>query len=203
MVLRVDALGDACPIPVVKAKAAVRELDGPGTVEILVDNEIAVQNLEKMARQEGWEVLSAKEAEDRFLVAMEVDGGDASPVEEEEAEDPSPVRRDVVVAVGSNVMGTGDDALGAVLMKSFLFALGQQDELPSTVLFFNGGARLTTTGSASLDDLRALEAAGVEILTCGTCLDHYGLKDDLQVGGVTNMYAIVEKLTRAGTVVRP
>ena len=100
-------------------------------------------------------------------------------------------------------MGSGDDALGAILMKSFLFALGQQDPLPSTVLFFNGGARLTTTGSASLDDLRALEAAGVEILTCGTCLDRYGLKDDLQVGGVTNMYAIVEKLTNAGTVVRP
>ena len=67
----------------------------------------------------------------------------------------------------------------------------------------NGGARLTSEGSSSLEDLRALEAAGVEILTCGTCLNFYGLSDRLAVGAVTNMYTIVEKLSAAEKIIRP
>ena len=100
-------------------------------------------------------------------------------------------------------MGQGDGELGAVLMKGFLFALGQLPELPRTVLFYNGGARLTVEGSDSLEDLRTLEAQGVEILTCGTCLSFYGLTEKLAVGGVTNMYSIVEKLAGASRVIRP
>ena len=88
-------------------------------------------------------------------------------------------------------------------MKGFLFALGQLPQLPETVLFYNGGARLTVEGSDSLEDLRALEERGVEILTCGTCLNYYGLTEKLAVGSVTNMYAIAEKLAGAGKVVRP
>ena len=108
-----------------------------------------------------------------------------------------------MVAVNSNRMGTGNDELGAVLIKGFLFALTQQDELPSAILFYNGGATLTTEGSASLEDLKNLAAQGVEILTCGTCLNYYGLTDKLAVGEVTNMYSIVEKLVTADLVVKP
>ena len=100
-------------------------------------------------------------------------------------------------------MGEGGEELGRILIKGFLFALTQQEHLPSTVLFYNGGAKLTTEGSASLEDLKTLEANGVEILTCGTCLDYYGLKDKLAVGGVTNMYVIVEKQMQADLVLRP
>ena len=100
-------------------------------------------------------------------------------------------------------MGEGSEELGRILIKGFLFALTQQEHLPSTVLFYNGGAKLTTEGSASLEDLKTLEANGVEILTCGTCLDYYGLKDKLAVGGVTNMYVIVEKQMQADLVFRP
>ena len=71
------------------------------------------------------------------------------------------------------------------------------------MLFYNGGAKLTVEGSGSLEDLKAMEAQGVEILTCGTCLNHYGLTERLAVGGVTNMYAIVEKLAGAEKVVKP
>ena len=78
-----------------------------------------------------------------------------------------------------------------------------QEELPATVLFYNGGAHLTCECSDSLEDLRTLEAQGVEILTCGTCLDFYGLKEQLAVGGVTNMYDIVEKQMKADLVLRP
>ena len=96
-----------------------------------------------------------------------------------------------------------DGRFSAVLMKGFLYALAGLDRLPDTVLFYNGGAFLTTEGSASLEDLRLLESQGVEILTCGTCLDHYGIKQKLAVGGVTNMYAIAEKLVGAAKVIRP
>lgn len=207
MIKHVNALGDTCPVPVVKTKNVIKELgDQGGTVEILVDNEISVQNLTKMANQKGYGVRSEKQAEGRFQVTMEVGAGAAS----QEAEEapvvcavPAGGKRNIVVAVTAPVMGSGNDELGAVLMKGFLFALTQQDQLPTTILFYNGGATLTTEGSASLEDLKSLEALGVEILTCGTCLNYYGLTDRLRVGEVTNMYAIAEKLTGADLVVRP
>ena len=88
-------------------------------------------------------------------------------------------------------------------MKGFLYALSQQAELPKTILFYNGGAKLTTENSYSIEDLKTMEAQGVEILTCGTCLDYYGLKDKLRVGGVTNMYDIVTRLNQASKVIKP
>ena len=88
-------------------------------------------------------------------------------------------------------------------MKGFLYAISQQDELPATILFYNGGAKLTCQDAPTLEDLKSLEAQGVEILTCGTCLNHYGLTEKLQVGGVTNMYTIAEKMTQAGRIVKP
>ena len=99
-------------------------------------------------------------------------------------------------------MGSGDDALGATLMKGYLYAVSQQEELPKTILFYNGGAKLTVEGAVSVEDLKNMEAQGVEILTCGTCLNFYGLGDKLAVGSVTNMYTIVEKLTQASKVIR-
>ena len=202
--IQVNAMGDACPIPVVKTKNAIKELAGPGVVETLVDNEIAVQNLTKMANQKGYGVKSEKLAPQEFKVTMEI--GEVPAQEDNEPVAclvPSGGKKRVAVAVASPYMGTGDDELGSALMKAFLFAVTQQDELPAVMLFYNGGAKLTTEGSASLDDLKSLEAQGVEILTCGTCLNFYGLSDKLQVGGVTNMYDIVEKLTAADLVVRP
>ena len=195
MLKKVNAMGDPCPIPVIKTKNAIKELAGSGTVETLVDNEIAVQN------------LSEKLGDKEFRVVMEVTGAPAAQTGEDDSETclvpAGSGRNDTVVAVSSACMGTGSDELGAALMKSFLFALTQQDTLPKSILFYNGGAKLTTEGSASLEDLKSLEAQGVEILTCGTCLNFFGLSDKLQVGGVTNMYDIVEKMSSAGRVVRP
>lgn len=201
----VDAMGDACPIPVVKTKNAIKELgeDG-GIVETLVDNEIAVQNLTKMAGQKGYVVSSEKLGENQYKVKMIVGEGK----EEEEKEDPLQCipdsrSRNTVVVISSSCMGEGDDVLGAQLLKGFIYALSQQEELPATILFYNGGARLTCENSPAIEDLKSLEAQGVEILTCGTCLNHYGLTDKLQVGGVTNMYVIAEKMTQAGLIVKP
>ena len=95
--------------------------------------------------------------------------------------------------ISADHMGEGDEELGKVLIKGFIYALTEQDVLPQTILFYNGGAKLTCEESPTLEDLKSLEAQGVEILTCGTCLNHYGLTDKLQVGSVTNMYVIAEK----------
>ena len=205
MMIKVNAMGDACPLPVVKAKNAIKELGGAGTVEVRVDNEIAVQNLGKMAQQKGYGFSSEKVADGEYTVTLEVgEAAAATGVEDIPEVCTVPAgKKKVVVAVNSNRMGTGNDELGAVLIKGFLFALTQQDELPSAVLFYNGGATLTTEGSASLEDLKNLAAQGVEILTCGTCLNYYGLTDKLAVGEVTNMYSIVEKLVTADLVVKP
>jgi selenium metabolism protein YedF len=110
---------------------------------------------------------------------------------------------DFVVAVDTDVMGRGSDELGKTLLKGFLFAVSRLAVLPKTVLFYNGGAKLTVEGSDSLEDLRSMAEKGVEILTCGTCLNFYGLTEKLAVGSVTNMYTIVEKMTGADLIVKP
>ena len=122
---------------------------------------------------------------------------------EEEACACTPAGNNTVVVIASDRMGEGNDELGKVLIKGFIYAVSQLDTLPKAILFYNGGATLTTEGSDSLKDLKEMEAQGVEILTCGTCLDYYQLKDKLAVGSVTNMYSIVETMAQADKIIRP
>ena len=186
----------------VKAKRAIAELNGAGEVEVLVDNEIAVQNLTKMAQQKGYTYSAEKLAEREYRVLFTV--GEPAPETPAAPEACTPdARTDAVVVIASDKMGEGAEELGKTLLKAFVFSLTQQEKLPRTMLFYNGGAALTCEGSPMLEDLRALEAEGVEILTCGTCLNFYGLTERLAVGGVTNMYVIAEKLLHAGNVVKP
>ncbi len=212
--ITVNAMGDTCPIPVVKTKNAIKELNGAGVVETLVDNEIAVQNLTKMANQKR---LWRKVRKD-FRRTVQSDDGDRgrggsrehSTVGKRCGRDrkrrklcSNAIHGNTVVVISADHMGEGDEELGKVLIKGFIYALTEQDVLPQTILFYNGGAKLTCEESPTLEDLKSLEAQGVEILTCGTCLNHYGLTDKLQVGSVTNMYVIAEKMTQAGNIVKP
>lgn len=199
--ITVNAMGDNCPIPVIKTKKAMAALTGPETIEVLVDNEIAVQNVTKMASSSGGKVTSEKLGDAEYKVTIEMEGEPAA--DGAEAVCAPDARDNTVVVVSSDRMGSGNDELGKVLIKGFIFAVTQLDTLPKTMLFYNGGATLTTEGSDSLEDLKSLEAQGVEIMTCGTCLDYYGLKDKLAVGTVTNMYSIVETMAKAGRIVRP
>lgn len=199
--ITVNAMGDNCPIPVIKTKKAMQALTGPETIEVLVDNEIAVQNVTKMASASGGQVSSQKISDGEFKITVQMEG--ALSAEEEEAGCMPDARDNTVVVVSSDRMGEGNDELGKVLIKGFIFAVTQLDTLPKTMLFYNGGATLTAEGSDSLEDLKSLEAQGVEIMTCGTCLDYYELKEKLQVGTVTNMYSIVETMAKAGRIVKP
>lgn len=201
--ITVNAMGDNCPIPVIKTKKAMAEVSGPEVLEVLVDNEIAVQNVSKMAASNGAQVSSEKLGEKEFKVTVVMAGAASTETKEEEVTCMPDKRDNTVVVVASDRMGEGNDALGKVLIKGFLFAVSQLDTLPKKILFYNGGATLTCEGSDSLEDLKNMEAQGVEILTCGTCLDYYGLKEKLAVGSVTNMYVIVESMAEASNIIKP
>ncbi len=188
-----DMRGKACPEPVIRTVEMIESMEKPDVLSVLVDNDIAVENLSRMAASKNYKSSSQKKGDD-FEVLIEV--SEQAAVKEEQA-------KNIVVAVTADVMGGGDETLGKNLLKGFIFALSKQASLPSTIVFYNAGAFITTEGSESLEDLKSMEAAGVEILTCGACLDFYNLKEKLSVGQVSNMYVIVEKLSNASLVIRP
>ena len=205
MIIKVNAVGKQCPLPVIETKKVIEEMKGMGIVEVSVDNEIAVQNLRKLAMHKKLEVIDEKVSDELYLVKIAVDGeGSEEKSIEEEIVPASEVRkRNTVVVLGSDAMGNGSDELGKILMKGFVFALTKQNTLPQTILMYNSGVRLASEGYDSIADLKLLEEEGVEILACGTCLSFYELSDKLKVGSVTNMYEIAEKMTEAGLIVRP
>ena len=200
----VNAMGDACPIPVVKTKNAIKEMgsDG-GSVETLVDNETAVQNLRRLAESKGCSIEVETISDAEYRVTITAAEGAELPKEEAIACTAPAAQKKTVVIISTDHMGEGNEELGRALLKAFLFALTQQETLPAAILFYNAGAAVTCEGSASLEDLQALQSQGVEILTCGTCLNYYGLTEKLRVGEVTNMYVIAEKQLQADCIIRP
>lgn len=206
----IDAFGETCPKPVIRAMKALAEPGADGSVRVLVDNTVAVENLKRLAASKqgsaevaevegGWAVtVSGVPAElagnPQGTDAALAEAGIACPVPGDgDAAAPAPAaRRQVTVFVGSSTFGQGAEELGRILIKGLVYAFSQADEVPHRIVFFNDGARLTCEGSEMLDDIRELERRGCEVLTCGTCLDFHGIKDRLAVGGVTNLYAISE-----------
>lgn len=208
----VDARGMACPLPVIHTKQAVEGMSAGEVLEVLVDNEIAVQNLTRFAGSKGFEVSSEKTGEKEYKILIHVTDVETKEVNEEAEENteteeiscvPDARKKGMVVVLSANVMGTGDEKLGKALMKAFVFALTKQDQLPETILCYNTGAYLTCEGADTLEDMKSMEAEGVQIFTCGTCLDFYGMKEKLAVGSVTNMYDIVENMEKARSIIRP
>ena len=200
----IDCKGMACPLPVVNAKKTAEELGAGDVLTVLVDNEIAVQNLTRFAEHKGFGVSAEKKTDKEYAVIMNISGAVAEEAKEEAIACVMDSRRKgMLVVLSANVMGTGDAKLGTSLMKAFVFALTKQDQLPDTILCYNTGAYLTCEGADTLEDLKQLQSEGVTILTCGTCLDFYGLKEKLAVGGVTNMYDIVERMERAAQIIKP
>ena len=227
--MRLDERGKQCPLPVIDTKKALGRCNAGEIVEVTVDTEIAVQNLRKMADHKGLKSSFEKTGDREFQVritagnaepgrsvngqaaeggqagvgGMAAEGNEAAGAAQDTACQPDCRRKGMVVVLSSNLMGQGDEILGKLLMKGFVYALTEQDSLPETILLYNSGAYLSCEGSDNVEDLRNLEAQGVEILTCGTCLNHYGLGDKLKVGSVTNMYEIAERMTGARLLVRP
>lgn len=212
----VDARGMQCPLPVIETKKALKEVT-EGTIEVLVDNEIAVQNLSKMANQMKLSYGSEKITKDHYIVTIEKEESYASQITTGENSETSvqaaasevkqesmEVREDeTIVVISADHMGEGEEQLGKTLLKGFIYALTELEQLPKHMIFYNKGATLTVEGSDSLEDLKHLEAQGVEIVTCGACLNYYGITDKLAVGSVTNMYAIAELMMNATKIIKP
>lgn len=206
--ITVNAMGENCPIPVIKAQNTIKALTKAEEVEVLVDNEVAVQNLTKLAGSLGCEAKAEKKAEKEYRVVITIGEDKIQKQKEENTNQEKPfcvpdARKNTVVVISSDQMGDGEAELGKTLLKGYIYALTQLETLPKTMLFYNKGAFITIEGSASLEDLKSLEAQGVEIQTCGTCLNYYGLTEKLQVGTVTNMYVIAETMANADKVIKP
>ena len=191
---KIDARGDVCPLPVIKVKKALKDHQ---EITIIVDNEIATQNLTKMAEQLGLKVATQVISQQEFVVVISSNELATKLSVKQEA---MPAESSYVVVIDGKTMGSGNDELGYTLLKGFIYSLTEQDLLPSHVLFYNAGVYFTVEDSEVLDDLNDLKKAGVEILTCGACLDFFDLKEKLTVGEVTNMYRILEIMSQSRAV---
>ena len=205
--VKVNGMGKTCPIPLIETKKAIKALTGPDTVEVMVDNNMAVKNITRFATDSGYKITTDKISDKEFKLTIEVKDIKSEEgkkmAESCDACGATDNTGNIVVAIGSEKMGCGDEKLGKNLMKAFIYSLSQAEVHPKTMLFFNGGAHLTCEGSLSLPDLENLKELGTKILTCGTCLDFYGLKEKLKIGEVTNMYDIVSTMEQASLVIRP
>ena len=176
----------------------MREAD---EIVTLVTGEDEASNVRRPAEKSGWRV-TVQERQDGYAVHMTK--GEAAP---EAGPAPKVTARGgpqpTVLVVSSDRMGRGEEELGTILMRSFIHTLTEIEPLPNTLIFFNTGVRLTAEDSPILEDLRVVEAKGVELLVCGTCVEYLGLKERIAAGVISNMYTIAETLLSAGHVVSP
>ena len=191
MTVELDARGLVCPQPVIKAKKALESME-KGVLKVIVDNETARENLKKLSNSLGLKAVVKNEGQD-IIVEISKDQDIAQNVELA-IDCPISELDDQVFLIQSEFLGQGSEELGNILMKGFIFTLSETSPMPKKVMFLNSAVKLTTTNEDSVQNLKKMEEAGVEIMSCGTCLDFYGLKESLKVGKVSNMYDIVESL---------
>lgn len=190
--LEIDCRGLKCPEPVIRTKKALEEID-EGIIVSIVDNITAKENVSRLASNLNLK-YDIEEKEGCFYISI-------NKSKEEGQNCNYAANDDIVIVITNDKLGSGNDELGKVLMKSYLYALTEASSKPKAMMFLNGGVKLTTEGSEVLENLTKLSDAGVEIISCGTCLDFYGLKEKLKAGAVGNMYSIVEKMHAAAKVI--
>lgn len=190
--IKVNAVGEVCPKPVIMTKKALKEIES-GVVEVSVDNQTSKENVEKMAKEMG-HTFETKEEGNVFVITITKVG---------EKQENSSEEENIVISIGSDKMGEGEDELGKILIKGFIYALTEAETLPKTVLLYNKGVLLASTFEDTVKDLKVLEERGVEILSCGTCANFYHVQDQIKVGTLTNMYTILERQMKAAKVIKP
>jgi len=190
----VDARGLACPQPVVNARKALEQHD---SIIIIVDNMVAVENLKRMASAMKCIISEEKRTDGFYLTIIKTSdtASAAEPSSDTADKSCSDTPRRILV-MSQDVMGKGDDILGKILLKSFFHTLAETD----TIVFFNSGVKLVAEGSDVLEDIQSIEKKGTTILSCGTCLDYFKIKDTLGAGSISNMYEIKELLIGGSSV---
>ncbi len=187
----VDARGKSCPVPVIMTKKEIDKLSS-GIIRTIVDNEVAKENVSKLVKNLGYEYSIDEKSSEEFHIIVKLD-------ENAVIEETSDEFKDMVLGFSKDIMGSGDRKLGEILIKSYIYTVRETTPLPKALLFFNTGVNLTCEDSQVLEDLKYLESKGVEIVSCGTCLDFLNRKEDLAVGSVSNMYTIYETLREAAS----
>jgi selenium metabolism protein YedF len=206
-IFRLDVRGLKCPDPVIQTKK-VFDMGTVDRLQVIVNNDVSKENVCRFARNHGAEVQTPRiEGEDWVIDILIKDR--ARSYKEEEELIPCPITFPEamsvknVVYIGSDKLGRGNDDLGLKLMRGFLRTLIDVNPYPWRIIFINSGVKLTTVDQEAVDALAILEERGVEILSCGTCLEAFGLNDQLNAGRVTNMYEVIESLNTATKVVSP
>ncbi|MGL5000962.1 MAG: sulfurtransferase-like selenium metabolism protein YedF [Cetobacterium sp.] len=194
--IKVNALGLTCPMPVILTKNALKNLT-EGSVEVSVDNKISKENIEKFSKEMGYSFYTKSEG-DIFVIKITKEN-----LYKEKTENILESNENIVIVIHSDKMGEGDSALGETLMKGFIYTLTEMENIPKTIIFYNKGVFLTAKNQSTINDLKSLEDRGVEILSCGACINFYNLEATLGVGSITNMYTIIEKQMKASKVIKP
>jgi selenium metabolism protein YedF len=197
MAKAVDARGLACPQPVINAKKALEEIE-EGILTVIVDNVAARDNVRRFVESQG---CTVKVEEDNGDYHLEIAKGFSCEVESKPRGTKG--NDNIVIYINSNVMGVGDEELGNILMDAFLKTMIVADPQPRKLIFVNSGVKLAIVGSDVLEHIKEMEKKGVEILSCGTCLNFYGIKEKLGVGVISNMFDIIESLIEADKVISP
>ncbi|WP_462268863.1 sulfurtransferase-like selenium metabolism protein YedF [Desulfobacter sp.] len=205
MVKEVDCRKMDCPAPVLETKKSL-ENNVLSKIRVLVDNDAAVENVSRFLSYAGFEVgvesdgtMSVVEGTRDQAAAVTLDSGPAGQSGTESSGEDRPVK--IMVMAASNKFGVGDDELGAKLMINFIKTLKEMGKDLWRLVFVNHGVTLATVDSAVLDELHELEASGVTILVCGTCLTHLDLMDKKAIGQTTNMLDIVTAMQLADKVI--
>ena len=195
--LEIDCRGKACPQPVIMTKEALAQLK-EGELTIIVDNPSSSENVERFAQSQGCSVKIERRGPDFYLHLQKgKDGVEAEITQRDKRAEK------IVVYINSHLLGMGDEALGSFLMKAFLKTLLDLERRPDRLILINSGVQLAAEDSKVLETLMVLSEKGVEIVSCGTCIDFYGLKDKMKVGAISNMYDILQSLLEADRVIRP
>lgn len=187
----IDCRNMACPAPVIAVKKA---LEQNLELEVLLDDGAPRENVARFARNRGFNVTEKKSDESWILTI--------TPGTVSQADSPTPQSAETVFMITSDRLGDGPEELGRLLMKNLLFTLLESSDLPSRILFLNRGVFLTTEGSEVLEALGKLSGMGVDVLSCGLCLDYFGIKDKLRSGATTNMLTTVETMLSSARVIR-
>lgn len=198
----IDCRGVPCPQPVLRAKQALDE--GALCIEVLVDNEASKNNVARFGRSQGHAVQTVDRGDSLFAVTLTACGkrSEASfAAEDYQCHVPQPVK--ILYVIAADTMGRGSEQLGWALLQTYVQTIKDVHPLPHKIVLYNSGVRLVATESGALEALRSLQAAGVEILACGTCLDFYQLKSAIQVGQISNMHEIMTAMAEADKIVSP
>ncbi len=189
-----DCRGQQCPQPVVQVRRQMQTTP-EAPIRVLVNDSAARDNVGRLAASQGYD-SSVAEENGVFRI-------DLTPTAKAAGQAVAPTTGPTVILIASDQMGSGDPKLGQILMKNFIFTLIEGEGNPDLMLFINGGAKLTAGGSELIEPLQKLADRGVDIATCGLCLEFFELKEALAVGRVSNMLETVNVLQSAGRIIRP